>query len=188
MRKFLAVDPVRADEHHGDHPGFHQFRQFAGREPAIADPDIGIRDFLLHLFLDETEHLLLLFAAHAVQEQRAVVIEHQFDIEAPPPRRQGQTVGAAAAMTGSHEDGGELAPDPKLQNPVEFQRRIKGFHRHHQGRRATGEIQSLFIIGRHFRWDRVPAAGAFPGVAPPYGRRSNRGICRTRGSRRGGKD
>ena len=47
----------------------------------------------------------------------------------------------------------ELPPDPKLQNPVEFQRRIKGLHRHHQGRRTTGEIQSLFIIGH-------PSAGS----------------------------
>ena len=47
----------------------------------------------------------------------------------------------------------EFPPDPKLQNAVEFQRRIKGLHRHHQGGWATGEIQSLFIIGH-------PSAGA----------------------------
>ena len=87
MRKFLAVNPVGTDEHHGDRPGFHQFGQFAGSEAAIADPDIGFHDFLLHFFLDETEHLLLLFAAHTVQEQRAVVIKHQFDIE---PRRHAE--------------------------------------------------------------------------------------------------
>ena len=56
-------------------------------------------------------------------------------------------------MTGGHEDRGRFPPDPQFQHPVEFQRRIKRLHRHHEGGRATGEIQSLFIIGH-------PSAGS----------------------------
>ena len=147
VRLLVAVDPVLADHHHRDRAGGQRARS-ARRPTAAGDgPAMSVRRISSRNSSWTRRITSFLSGVRTVSRNGGpLVVDEQLDREAAPPGGERQAVRAAAAVARGHEDGGRFAPQAELEPPVEAEPPVERLHRHHQRRRAAGELQRLAVV------------------------------------------
>ncbi|MCY1183374.1 hypothetical protein D9M73_239890 [compost metagenome] len=103
-----AGQPVATDQHEWLAAGAQRAGDIQLLDQQLLDTTFGQRG--AEILMDQAHHFAFFLTAYAIEEQWSVLGELQAHAKAPAPGGQCQALWTAAAMAGSHVDGGGFAP------------------------------------------------------------------------------
>ena len=141
--RFLAVQAVGRDQDQHIGAGVEGLHQLLLIDLLMVHRNAGLCTGLGEAFMGQCHHPLFLLVPHALEKQRSVEVDPGLCAEAAALCRQRQSQGVAAAVAGSHVDGGGFTPDLDFLQRRGLIAAVQPGHRHHQRGGAAAEGRGL---------------------------------------------